>query len=784
MAPFFRLPEAPLRRRALGAVALGLTAAIAGALAARAALPLGGSYAIKSAGLYLAIMAVAIGRLHASHPLPQFGAANQVTTARAVVVAWLSGLVGEPALPDFALAAALAGLAAMALDGVDGWLARRRGTATAFGARFDMEVDALLIATLAVLAWQAGKTGPWILLIGLMRYVFVAAGQLRPWLRAPLPPSRRRQTIAVVQMAGLIVVLWPAVAPPIAGAVAATALAALVCSFLVDIRWLHQRRGASRTPVPPPATGNNRRGWVALAAALVLLNASLTFENVWPTPAIRWSGQVSPELVVLLLGLLAASRLLGRRDRALAGWLGGAWLLLILGRYADVTAPALYGRDVNLYWDLPHVSNVAAMLAQAAPAWLVLLAIAGAGLTVFAFHTLVRWSLTRVLGAMAVARERAVVGTLAVVAAALLAGQHLSATPAGLHAFSTAVTGSYARQLRLAREAMAGTRPLGLSPPMDADLALVKGADVLLIFVESYGAVAFDRPEFVHRLADSRAALTDAVRATGRDVVSAFVDSPTFGGASWLAHLSLLSGVEVRDPDSYALLMTEKRRTLVTSFAQRGYRTVALMPGLWQAWPEGAFYGFEEIYGGNRLDDQGPSFGWWAIPDQYALAKLDALELAGASRRPIFAFFPTVSTHTPFSPTPPYQPDWRRILTAEPFEEADLDRVWEQWPDWMNLGPSYADALEYSYRSLAGYLRSRPDSDLVLVLVGDHQPPAAVTGEGAPWDVPVHVITGRRVLLENLTGRGFRPGLEPSRPVLGAMPALAQLLLAAFSAGE
>src|ERR1051326_3823493 len=118
---------------------------------------------------------------------------------------------------------------------------------------------------------------------------------------------------------------------------------------------------------------------------------------------------------------------------------------------------------------------------------------------------------------------------------------------------------------------------------MRSDFSGIAGADVLLIFVESYGAVTFDRPEFAAGLAPSRRAFDAAI------VVSAAVESPTFGGGSWLAHVSLLSGVEVRDPDTNALLMTERRDTLVTAFHRGGFRTVALMPGLRQRRPGGRF---------------------------------------------------------------------------------------------------------------------------------------------------------------------------------------------------
>ena len=85
------------------------------------------------------------------------------------------------------------------------------------------------------------------------------------------------------------------------------------------------------------------------------------------------------------------------------------------------------------------------------------------------------------------------------------------------------------------------------------------------------------------------------------------------------------------------------------------------------------FYGFNDIYGCARLDYLGPQFGWFDIPDEFALAKLDAEESNVEPRKPLFVFFPTISTHTPFRPTPPYQPDWQRMLTNRPFDQGDLD---------------------------------------------------------------------------------------------------------------
>ena len=199
-----------------------------------------------------------------------------------------------------------------------------------------------------------------------------------------------------------------------------------------------------------------------------------------------------------------------------------------------------------------------------------------------------------------------------------------------------------------------------------------------------------------------------------------------------------------------------------------------------QPWPEGAFYGFTDIYDYYRLDYKGPSFGWWDVPDQYSLHKLDQLAIQPLPHQPVFAFFPTVSTHAPFIPTPPYQADWSRLSTATPFDDAALASAWDQEPDWLNLEPGYLQSIRYAFTAFSGYLRERADRDLVMILIGDHQPPALVTGPGANWNVPVHVIASRPDVLARLKERGFRDGMVPSPPSLMKMPALTRVLLDAF----
>jgi phosphatidylglycerophosphate synthase len=167
-----------------------------------------------------------------------FGIANQVTLLRAGLVCLAGGalLAGGSAISGWSLSALVA--AALCLDGIDGWLARRLAISSGFGARFDLEIDALLILVLALLVWQSGRVGPWVLAIGLMRYVFVLASWRFPAMRAPLPPSRRRQTICVQQGVSLLICLLPPVGSALANVSAGLALLALLASFATDIIYL------------------------------------------------------------------------------------------------------------------------------------------------------------------------------------------------------------------------------------------------------------------------------------------------------------------------------------------------------------------------------------------------------------------------------------------------------------------------------------------------------------------------------------------------------------------
>ncbi len=234
--PTFREgPSSPL-----GDVGLGLLPLLAVSFATCWILALPTSLVLLAVAPYAALGALLLAKLPSSHPGPGLGPANRLTLARATLVLPLAALALLPGVFTGEGYWWIVGLStiALVLDGLDGPLARRTGTESAFGARFDMELDAFLLLVLSGLLWRSGKVGSWVLLVGGLRYFFVLGGLLWPWLRGALPPSRRGKVVCAVQGIVLVICLAPVTRPAPATALAALALLLLVYSFVVDTWWL------------------------------------------------------------------------------------------------------------------------------------------------------------------------------------------------------------------------------------------------------------------------------------------------------------------------------------------------------------------------------------------------------------------------------------------------------------------------------------------------------------------------------------------------------------------
>lgn len=236
------VPQVPPRAGQLAAAAAGQLMLL-GALSAGTGLsPVGWVAGLGYGAALLALLTAAARRASVT----ALGPANLVTLTRAVLVGGVTALVAAGLHSGDAAVAPLVVITtvALVLDAVDGRVARRSGTASALGARFDMEVDAFLLLVLSV--WVAELLGPWVLAIGVMRYAFVVAGWLTPWMRAELPPRYSAKVVAALQGVVLTVAAGQVLPAPASVAVVSSALALLTWSFGRDVAWLWRNAPAAR----------------------------------------------------------------------------------------------------------------------------------------------------------------------------------------------------------------------------------------------------------------------------------------------------------------------------------------------------------------------------------------------------------------------------------------------------------------------------------------------------------------------------------------------------------
>ena len=311
--------------------------------------------------------------------------------------------------------------------------------------------------------------------------------------------------------------------------------------------------------------------------------------------------------------------------------------------------------------------------------------------------------------------------------------------------------------------AYAATDSFSDTPGTDL-LTGLRGKDVVLAWVESYGRSAIEDPG----LAPPVTAVLDAgnrqLRAAGFGSRSGFLTSSTAGGGSWLAHATLLSGLWIDNQQRYDDFAASQRLTLTSAFRRANWRTVGVMPGNDGPWPQSESLGYDRIYDAKDMGYHGPRFSWATMPDQYTLLRFEHTEHARRNRPPVMAEITLVSSHAPWEPIPRLL-KWGDIgdgsvfdgmATAEDKPEAILTRNPER------VRTDYRTSIAYSLSSLISYVENYGDDKLVLIFLGDHQPSPIVTGPGASRDVPITIVTRDRDVLDRISQWGWQPGLQPS----------------------
>jgi hypothetical protein len=314
-------------------------------------------------------------------------------------------------------------------------------------------------------------------------------------------------------------------------------------------------------------------------------------------------------------------------------------------------------------------------------------------------------------------------------------------------------------------------------------LSGLRGKDVLVVFVESYGRVALEGSPSSRQLRAMLDSSAGRLSASGYASASAFLTSPTFGGLSWLAHGTLQSGLWVDNQQRYDELLDGNRLTLTSAFGEAGWRTVALLPSNKRDWPRGRhFYKYDKIYDRRDVGYRGPRFGFSKMPDQYALAAFERLELGKRNRPPVMAEIDLASSHTPWAKIPRLVP-WNKLGDGSIFNRVQGQQmtVGELWSDPDAVKAAYAKSLAYSMQAVISFVQRSHDRNLAVVLLGDHQPGTVVSGHGGSRDVPVTIIAGREDL-GRIADWGWQDGMSPDpKAPVWRMDAFRDRFFAAYS---
>ncbi|MET8833838.1 sulfatase [Micromonospora sp. NPDC004540] len=548
--------------------------------------------------------------------------------------------------------------------------------------------------------------------------------------------------------------------------------------------------GDAGDPAPARPAARTRRvaGAVLTGLAALLVAAALLapdrLAEVGPGAVLRIPVEALAGAALLLV-------LPARARRPVAVTLGLILGLLTVVRLLDTGFSVARDRPFDVLLDWGLFDDGFGYLTDSAGRAAAVAAAAGAVLLVVGLPVLVALAVRRLARLMAGHRRGAVrvVAALAVLwLGCALFGVRLAADVPVADRTATTLVASHVGQVRAGlrdRAAFAGemTADAYRDVPGDRLLTGLRGKDVLVTFVESYGRDAVEDPALAPGV---NAVLDDGyrrLRAAGYDARSGFLTSPTFGGGSWLAHATLLSGLWIDNDQRHRDLLAGDRLTLNGAFHRAGWQTVGVLPAATQPWPEGRFFGYDRYYDAEKLAYQGPKFSYAPMPDQYTLATFQRLE-RDRPHAPLMAEIPLVSSHSPWSAIPKPVP-WDAVGDGTIFHTASTSTGGSRdvvQRDAAQVRADYAHSIEYSLGTLVSYVLTYGGDDLVLVLLGDHQPTASVTGAGAGRDVPITIVAKDPAVLDRIAGWGWQDGLRPGpQAPVWRMDTFRDRFLAAFS---
>jgi len=562
----------------------------------------------------------------------------------------------------------------------------------------------------------------------------------------------------------------------------AAALLLLAESFGRDVIWLYRTGAGPRT----------RR---ALRLAITVLSVVLVW-GVLVAPDRHSQLTLTPAAFVRIpvegLVLVAVALVLPAWPRRIVAAVAGILIsLLTLVKILNMGFYAEIGRPFNPVLDWGDIAPAIGVVRDAIGAtlttialvalWLGLILVIGA-ITASAIH----------ITTVAARHRRAAVRALAALTAvwALCAGLSLQLVP-GSPVASTSAAGLAIAQVRDTQAALRDQRRFEqalhgsdreASVPASDLLTGLRGKDVIIAFVESYGQVAVQGTNFSPGVDAVLRRGTASLARAGWSTRSAWVTSPGFGGVSQLAHSTLQSGLWVNTELRYAKLVASRRFTLSDAFDKAGWRTVSDSPEDDYTWPPGTqFYHYDQLYDRRNVGYRGPAISYASMPDQYTLAEFQRREL-GPGHKPVMAEIDLVSSHTPWAPLPTMVP-WNKVGNGSIFDPmpARSESPLTVWRNASTVRQFFGRSLQYSLQALTSWVTELNDPNLVLILLGDEQPAGPISRPGASHEVPISIVARDPSVFRQIASWRWQDGLlpGPSAP-LEPMGAFRNQFLGAF----
>jgi hypothetical protein len=502
---------------------------------------------------------------------------------------------------------------------------------------------------------------------------------------------------------------------------------------------------------------------VMLAVLVVVLNALLGIHRWMPEPRLLLILAATLETAIVAAVLLGAAMLTARSARRVHWPLAAVVMVLVLFGIGEGFYQTIFRESFVPWTDLGFLPALLNMVlgsdAFDSPFLVALPVVALAATVTAAVYLLIRWMDSLIRSTTWKTTTAVGLVFLALAFPVMLSGFRI---PLAIRAASQARPPTF--EPAPVEELAAIAQPEFRGSTEEFYFEGIQDRDIHLFIAESYGRTLLTneahRPLIQPVYQNVERQLLDA----GYRVYSGFLKSPAYGGRSWLADSTLLTGIFVDSQHDYDQVINTTSRNLTHILGDAGYHRILAAPGTYEAedaWR--AFYAFDDYLLRYDFDYAGPFISFGAMPDQYLMHR--SYQAFADIKAPLFVNYVLVSSHVPFDRLPQYVDDWDALGDGSIFNSLDLRLFDNNWLSGGEYPEGYVASIEYTLTSIATFITEIVADESLFLIVGDHQPRVPISEPGSTFSVPFHVVSRDSDLVEAFAAFGLTPGIVPDQPL-------------------